>query len=146
MRAVHVRITAVYPRTDVQVQARSIVFKGGGGQADSSKNCWHAGKKNIIMKILICGGGYTYNFNFTISLFSLQILCGPKIVGERGNSMINHFFNVNKKKSFLRPKGTGATTHPSPHPAMLRAFEVFKIQRIECMLHNAKHINQLSWK
>lgn len=145
MRAVHVRITAVYPRTDVQVQARSIVFKGGG-QADSSKNCWHAGKKNIIMKILICGGGYTYNFNFTISLFSLQILCGPKIVGERGNSMINHFFNVNKKKSFLRPKGTGATTHPSPHPAMLRAFEVFKIQRIECMLHNAKHINQLSWK
>lgn len=38
LRAVHVRITAVYPRTDVQVQARSIVFKGGG-QADSSKNC-----------------------------------------------------------------------------------------------------------
>lgn len=32
LRAVHVRITAVYPRTDVQVQARSIVFKGGGRQ------------------------------------------------------------------------------------------------------------------
>lgn len=115
MRAVHVRITAVYPRTDVQVQARSIVFKGGGGQADSSKNCWHAGKKNIIMKILICGGGYTYNFNFTISLFSLQILCGPKIVGERGNSMINHFFNVNKK-TFSATKGGGGDHTPFPPP------------------------------
>lgn len=114
MRAVHVRITAVYPRTDVQVQARSIVFKEGG-QADSSKNCWHAGKKNIIMKILICGGGYTYNFNFTISLFSLQILCGPKIVGERGNSMINHFFNVNKKK-FSATKGGGGDHTPFPPP------------------------------
>lgn len=37
LRAVHVRITAVYPRTDVQVQARSIVFKGGGGRQTHPK-------------------------------------------------------------------------------------------------------------